>query len=111
MPGSGRWVLTRRATPRAWTEKGTTGETPQQRRKPPESASVEENNEDNVLDEPFLVSTDFLCYRLNFLVALCGAGEILLEDGLCSSLSLPISVPPSPLFPRSKAPGAPLTSG
>ncbi|XP_050768062.1 X-ray radiation resistance-associated protein 1 [Gymnogyps californianus] len=52
---SGRWVLTRRATPRAWTEKGTTGETPQQRRKPPESASVEENNEDNVLDEPFLM--------------------------------------------------------
>ncbi|NXJ56077.1 XRRA1 protein, partial [Spizaetus tyrannus] len=53
--GSGRWVLTRRATPRAWTEKGTTGETPQQRRKPPESASVEENNKDNVLDEPFLM--------------------------------------------------------
>ncbi|NWZ59767.1 XRRA1 protein, partial [Haliaeetus albicilla] len=47
--------LTRRATPRAWTEKGTTGKTPQQRRKPPESASMEENNKDNVLDEPFLM--------------------------------------------------------
>ncbi|XP_049679109.1 X-ray radiation resistance-associated protein 1 [Accipiter gentilis] len=53
--GSGRWVLTHRATPRAWTEKGTTGKTPLQRRKPPESASVEENNKDNVLDEPFLM--------------------------------------------------------
>ncbi|KAM6140434.1 LOW QUALITY PROTEIN: X-ray radiation resistance-associated protein 1 [Pterocles gutturalis] len=52
---SGRWVLARRATPRAWTEKGTTGETPQQRRKPPNSASMEENNEDNILDEPFLM--------------------------------------------------------
>ncbi|KAF1629063.1 UNVERIFIED_CONTAM: X-ray radiation resistance-associated protein 1, partial [Eudyptes robustus] len=52
---SGRWVLARRATSRAWTEKGTTGKTPQQRRKPPESASMEENNEGNVLDEPFLM--------------------------------------------------------
>ncbi|XP_059680816.1 X-ray radiation resistance-associated protein 1 [Gavia stellata] len=52
---SGRWVLARRATPRAWTEKGTTEETPQQRRKPPDSASVEESIEDNVLDEPFLM--------------------------------------------------------
>lgn len=70
VPGSGRWVLARRATPRAWTEKGTTGKTPQQRRKPPESASMEENKEGNVLDEPFLVSADFLCYCLNFLIAL-----------------------------------------
>ncbi|NWX81378.1 XRRA1 protein, partial [Alca torda] len=53
--GSGRWMLAHRATPRAWTEKGTTGKTPQQRRKPPESASVEENTEDRVLDEPFLM--------------------------------------------------------
>ncbi|NXS43581.1 XRRA1 protein, partial [Balaeniceps rex] len=53
--GSGRWVLAHRATPRAQTEKGTTGKTPQQRRKPPESASMEENNEDNILDEPFLM--------------------------------------------------------
>ncbi|KAM6419695.1 X-ray radiation resistance-associated protein 1 [Pluvialis apricaria] len=53
--GSGRWMLARRATPRAWTEEGTTRKTPQQRRKPPESASVEENHEDNVLDEPFLM--------------------------------------------------------
>ncbi|XP_075347457.1 X-ray radiation resistance-associated protein 1 isoform X1 [Mycteria americana] len=53
--GSGRWVLACRATPRAWTEKGTTEKTPQQGRKPPESASMEENNEDNVLDEPFLM--------------------------------------------------------
>ncbi|XP_075000142.1 X-ray radiation resistance-associated protein 1 [Calonectris borealis] len=47
VPGSGRWVLARRATPGAWTEKGTTGKTPQQRRKPPDSA--------NVLDESFLM--------------------------------------------------------
>ncbi|KAM9300311.1 X-ray radiation resistance-associated protein 1 [Morus bassanus] len=53
--GSGRWVLAGRATPRAWTEKETTGKTPQQRRKPPESASMEENNEDYVLDELFLM--------------------------------------------------------
>ncbi|NXN48594.1 XRRA1 protein, partial [Rynchops niger] len=53
--GSGHWMLARRATPRAWTEKGTTGKTPQQRRKPPESASVEENTEDHVLDETFLL--------------------------------------------------------
>ncbi|XP_063183935.1 X-ray radiation resistance-associated protein 1 [Chroicocephalus ridibundus] len=53
--GSGRWMLARRATPRAWTEKGTTGKTPQQRRKPPVSVSVEENTEDHVLDEPFLM--------------------------------------------------------
>ncbi|XP_072707088.1 X-ray radiation resistance-associated protein 1 [Ciconia boyciana] len=53
--GSGRWALACRATPRAQTEKGTTGKTPQQGRKPPESASMEENNEDNVLDEPFLM--------------------------------------------------------
>ncbi|XP_074966890.1 X-ray radiation resistance-associated protein 1 [Phalacrocorax aristotelis] len=52
--GSGRWVLARRATPRVWTEKGTTGKTLQQRRKPPGSTSTE-NNEDNVLDEPFLM--------------------------------------------------------
>ncbi|NXT17513.1 XRRA1 protein, partial [Syrrhaptes paradoxus] len=54
MSRSGRWVLAHRATPRAWTVKGTTRETPRQRRKPPNSASVEENNEDNILDEPFL---------------------------------------------------------
>ncbi|NXU31270.1 XRRA1 protein, partial [Thalassarche chlororhynchos] len=53
--GSGGWVLACRATPRAWTEKGTTGKTPQQRRKPPDSASMEENTEDNVLDEAFLM--------------------------------------------------------
>ncbi|XP_009889317.1 PREDICTED: X-ray radiation resistance-associated protein 1 [Charadrius vociferus] len=53
--GSGRWMLAHRATPRTWTEKGTTRKTPQQRRKPPESASVEENNEGNVLDELFLM--------------------------------------------------------
>ncbi|NWH50010.1 XRRA1 protein, partial [Fregata magnificens] len=53
--GSGHWVLARRATLRAWTEKGTTGKTPQQRGKPPESASMEEYNQDNVLDEPFLM--------------------------------------------------------
>ncbi|KAM6144684.1 X-ray radiation resistance-associated protein 1 [Phoenicopterus ruber ruber] len=52
---SGRWVLARRATPRARAEKGTTGKMPRRRRKPPESASVGENNEDNVLDEPFLM--------------------------------------------------------
>ncbi|XP_075583867.1 X-ray radiation resistance-associated protein 1 [Pelecanus crispus] len=52
---SGRWVLACRATPRARTEKGTTGKSPQQRRKPPECAFMEENNEDNVLDEPFLM--------------------------------------------------------
>ncbi|XP_074006399.1 X-ray radiation resistance-associated protein 1 [Numenius arquata] len=53
--GSGCWMLARRATPRAWTKKGTTGKTPQQRRKPPGSASVEEHTKDNVLDEPFLM--------------------------------------------------------
>ncbi|NXH71930.1 XRRA1 protein, partial [Hydrobates tethys] len=53
--GPGRWVLARKATPRAWTEKRTTGKTPQQRKKPPDSASVEENTEGNVLDEPFLM--------------------------------------------------------
>lgn len=92
-------MLGHRATPRAWTEKGATRKTPQQRRKPPESASVEENNEDNVLDELFLVSADFLHYYLNFLIALCGAGKTLLVIRLCSSLSLPVSMPPSPLFP------------
>ncbi|OPJ85879.1 hypothetical protein AV530_007036 [Patagioenas fasciata monilis] len=51
----GRWVLAHRATPRAWTEKGTTRKTPQQRRNRPDSASVKEKNEDNVLDEPFLM--------------------------------------------------------
>ncbi|KAK2513503.1 Xrra1 [Columba guinea] len=51
----GRWVLAHRATPRAWTEKGTTGKTPQQRRNRPHSASVKEKNENNVLDEPFLM--------------------------------------------------------
>lgn len=64
---SGRWVLAHRATPRAWTEKGTTGKTPQQRRNRPHSASVKEKNENNVLDEPFLVSADFFCYSLPFL--------------------------------------------
>ncbi|KAM6099591.1 X-ray radiation resistance-associated protein 1 [Theristicus caerulescens] len=58
------WALGRRATLRAWTEKGTTGKTPQRRRKPPESASMEENNKDDVLDEPFLVSADSLCLVL-----------------------------------------------
>ncbi|KAM6342067.1 X-ray radiation resistance-associated protein 1 [Podargus strigoides] len=53
--GSGHWVLARRATPRAGTEKRTTRKAPQQRRKPPESASREGNNEDNVLDGPFLM--------------------------------------------------------
>ncbi|NXL53040.1 XRRA1 protein, partial [Podilymbus podiceps] len=53
--GSGRSVLARRATPRAWAEKGITGKTPQRRRKPPASASVEETNGDNVLDELFLM--------------------------------------------------------
>ncbi|NWY56445.1 XRRA1 protein, partial [Chionis minor] len=48
-------MLARRATPRAWTEKGTTRKTPRQRRKSPESAFAEENKEDNVLDEPFLL--------------------------------------------------------
>ncbi|XP_042648486.1 X-ray radiation resistance-associated protein 1 [Tyto alba] len=52
---SGRWVLAHRAALRAWTGKGTAGKRPQQRRKPPESAFMEENNEDNVLDEPFLM--------------------------------------------------------
>ncbi|XP_065482911.1 X-ray radiation resistance-associated protein 1 [Caloenas nicobarica] len=52
---AGRWVLAHRATPRAWTEKGTTGKTPQQRTNRPDSASVKEKNEDNVLDEPFLM--------------------------------------------------------
>lgn len=55
VPGAGRWLLAPIATPRAWAEPGTTRETAQQRRKPPRSAPVEENNEDNVLDEPFLV--------------------------------------------------------
>ncbi|NXW92379.1 XRRA1 protein, partial [Alopecoenas beccarii] len=54
LSAAGRWVLAHRATPRAWTEKGTTGKTPQQRRNRPDSASVKEKNEDNVLDEPFL---------------------------------------------------------
>ncbi|XP_071889040.1 X-ray radiation resistance-associated protein 1 isoform X2 [Anas platyrhynchos] len=53
--GAGRWLLAPIATPRAWAEPGTTRETAQQRRKPPRSAPVEENNEDNVLDEPFLM--------------------------------------------------------
>ncbi|XP_040427213.1 X-ray radiation resistance-associated protein 1 [Cygnus olor] len=53
--GAGRWLLAPIATPRAWAEPGTTRETAQQRRKPPCSASVEENNEDNVLDETFLM--------------------------------------------------------
>ncbi|NWR54387.1 XRRA1 protein, partial [Bucorvus abyssinicus] len=34
---------------------GTTRKTPQQSRKPPVSSFVQENNEDNVLDEPFLI--------------------------------------------------------
>ncbi|NXI94991.1 XRRA1 protein, partial [Psophia crepitans] len=58
-PGAGRSMLARGATPRARTEQGTTRKTPEQRRKPPDSASVEENNADNVLDEPFLASADF----------------------------------------------------
>ncbi|XP_014811608.1 PREDICTED: X-ray radiation resistance-associated protein 1 [Calidris pugnax] len=53
--GSGHWMGARRATPRAWTKKGTTRKTPQQRRKPPESDSMEEHTKDNVLDEPFLM--------------------------------------------------------
>ncbi|XP_035199638.1 X-ray radiation resistance-associated protein 1 isoform X2 [Oxyura jamaicensis] len=53
--GAGRWLLAPIATPRAWAEPGTTRETAQQRKKPPRSASVVENNEDNVLDEPFLM--------------------------------------------------------
>ncbi|KAI6079225.1 X-ray radiation resistance-associated protein 1 [Aix galericulata] len=53
--GTGRWLLAPIATLRAWAEPGTTRETAQQRRKPPRSAPVEENNEDNVLDEPFLM--------------------------------------------------------
>ncbi|XP_008943475.1 PREDICTED: X-ray radiation resistance-associated protein 1-like, partial [Merops nubicus] len=52
---SGPWVLARRATPRSWVEKGTPWKTPQQRRKPPESATMEESNQDNVLDEQFLM--------------------------------------------------------
>lgn len=67
VPGAGRWLLAPIATPRAWAEPGTTRETAQQRRKPPRSAPVEENNEDNVLDEPFLVRaspSSSACYFL-----------------------------------------------
>ncbi|NXD81416.1 XRRA1 protein, partial [Halcyon senegalensis] len=53
--GSGLRVLARRASARGWTEKGTTGKTPEQKRKPAGSAFMEENNEDHVLDEPFLM--------------------------------------------------------
>ncbi|NXK50280.1 XRRA1 protein, partial [Chauna torquata] len=52
---AGRRLLAPIATPRGWAGLGTTGETPEQRRKPPSSASVEENNEDNILDAPFLM--------------------------------------------------------
>ncbi|XP_075598765.1 X-ray radiation resistance-associated protein 1 isoform X1 [Balearica regulorum gibbericeps] len=53
--GAGRWMLARGTTLRARTEKRTTRKTPEQRRKPLDSASVEENNENNVLDELFLM--------------------------------------------------------
>ncbi|NXI61065.1 XRRA1 protein, partial [Anseranas semipalmata] len=53
--GAGRWMLAPRATPQVWAELGTTRETSEERRKPPGSASLEENNEDNILDEPFLM--------------------------------------------------------
>ncbi|NXT51739.1 XRRA1 protein, partial [Pluvianellus socialis] len=53
--GSGCRMLAHRATPRAWTKKGTSRKTPRQRRRSPESALTEENKEDNVLDEPFLL--------------------------------------------------------
>ncbi|NXQ91344.1 XRRA1 protein, partial [Nyctibius grandis] len=55
-----RWVLVHTATPRAWTEKGTSGKTPQQRRKPPKSVPMEENKEDHVLDEAFLMKNSSL---------------------------------------------------
>ncbi|KAM6290488.1 X-ray radiation resistance-associated protein 1 [Porphyrio hochstetteri] len=55
--GSGRarcWMLASGVTQRAWNEKNTR-KTPVQRRKPPDSASREENKKDNVLDEAFLM--------------------------------------------------------
>ncbi|KAM9388375.1 X-ray radiation resistance-associated protein 1 [Phaethornis superciliosus] len=51
--GSRHWVLAHRASSRE-PEKRTTGKTPQQRKKPPGSASRGENKE-NILDEPFLM--------------------------------------------------------
>ncbi|XP_010021954.1 PREDICTED: X-ray radiation resistance-associated protein 1, partial [Nestor notabilis] len=53
--GAGHWGLAHRATPRAWTEKGSSRKTPQQRRKPPKSTFMGNNNKHHVLDEPFLM--------------------------------------------------------
>ncbi|XP_064361314.1 X-ray radiation resistance-associated protein 1 [Dromaius novaehollandiae] len=50
--GAGHWLLARGATRRSWIEQGIPSKTPQQRRKPQSLASAEE---DNILDEPFLM--------------------------------------------------------
>ncbi|NXG36969.1 XRRA1 protein, partial [Dromaius novaehollandiae] len=49
---AGHWLLARGATRRSWIEQGIPSKTPQQRRKPQSLASAEE---DNILDEPFLM--------------------------------------------------------
>ncbi|NXI35793.1 XRRA1 protein, partial [Galbula dea] len=53
--GAGHWLLPHRGTLRVWKEKGTPKKTPQQRRKPLKSTSMEGNKEHNVLDEAFLM--------------------------------------------------------
>ncbi|XP_019467713.1 X-ray radiation resistance-associated protein 1 isoform X2 [Meleagris gallopavo] len=52
---AGRCLLAPIATPQPWAEQGTTKETPEERRKPPSAVSAQENNEDHILDEPFLM--------------------------------------------------------
>lgn len=56
VPETGHCLLAHIATPQAWAEQGITREAPEKRRKPPSVASAEENDEDHILDEPFLVS-------------------------------------------------------
>ncbi|XP_040513846.1 X-ray radiation resistance-associated protein 1 isoform X2 [Gallus gallus] len=52
---AGHCLLAHIATPQAWAEQGITREAPEKRRKPPSVASAEENDEDHILDEPFLM--------------------------------------------------------
>ncbi|XP_048789393.1 X-ray radiation resistance-associated protein 1 [Lagopus muta] len=53
--GAGRRLLAPTATPQPWVEQGTTKETPEERRKPPSAVSAQGNDENHILDEPFLM--------------------------------------------------------
>ncbi|XP_015708118.1 X-ray radiation resistance-associated protein 1 [Coturnix japonica] len=57
------------ATPQDWSEQRTPIETPEEKRKPPSVASEEENGEDHILDEPFLMKH----HRLKHPSDLCSA--------------------------------------